>query len=157
MAKQRPDDVKARAVALSLSVGVLEAGRQLGLPHRTISLWRQHPKFRHLVEQHRTDLGVEFRLAVDKALASVLAGLDDPKANLGHRARALEVLTNSWQLVTGQATERIESRTESVTVSIPPPVLDDHEMALLDRYVSLIESGAAVPLHERIEEDDDHA
>lgn len=148
---------KADAVGLSMSVGVLEAARRLGIPHRNISAWRVHPDFQSIVASHRVELARRLNEAYTLALEEVMQGLRNPKALLGHKAKALEVLGNQRALISGEATARTESANLTLTapVEVPPPLLTDHEMLLLDRYVSLLEAGQAPALHERIKETED--
>lgn len=142
------DAQKAEAVAASLTLGVTEAAKRRGVNRSALSEWRRHPKFRHLLEEGQGDLGQQFRDAVDVALTSVLEALRDGKSNLGHRARALEVLTTSWQLVTGQATERVESASLNFNANWTPPagaepILTSSELKVLDRYLEALDKGHA--------------
>jgi transposase-like protein len=131
---------KARIVAESLTDGVLVTAQRRGIHTSTISQWRHHPDFRHLLEAERAELEPAFRAALDKALLRLMERLDDPKAtaNVAHVARALEVLHGSYQIITGGPTSRIESRNESLvgTFSIEEQAakLSDPERMLLRDY-----------------------
>lgn len=154
MARSYTRQQKTRAVALSYAVGVSEAARRLSIPHRTISAWRAHPDFADAVQQERDQLAEDLRTSVKLALRKVAEGLMDPRSNLGHRARALEVLHKSLALVEGEATERIESA--NLNVNAGAPVLDDLEKHLLREYIRAIQAGKPVVLAERITEEPDH-
>lgn len=147
------DTEKVEAVGLALTVGSEEASRRLGIPRRRISAWRASPVYGEVIAREQAELGPRLKAAVDVALTSVLAGLEDPKSNLGHRARALEVLTTSWQLVTGQATERTESMSYTVHAEAEAPVLNREEQSILERYLAALERGSAVTYSADIDEE----
>lgn len=143
---------KVDAVALSLSIGVLDASKRLGIPHTTISKWRAHPDMRHVIANTRAALSRRLNEAYSVALAEVVEGLQNPKAALGHKAKALEVLGNQRALIEGEPTERIESA--NLNVQLPAgaePVLSDTEARLLERYLRALESGSAIAYSETID------
>ena len=78
--------------------------------------------------QAEQDVADMLRRAHAKALASVAAGLDDPKARLADRARALEVLGEQLALAEGRATANIAT---STVRQDPMDVLSDEERAAL--------------------------
>lgn len=142
------DTEKVEAVGMALTLGAEEASRRLGIPRRSISLWRAHPRYGEVIAREQQALGPRLRAAVEEALTSVLDGLRSPKSNLGHRARALEVLHNSLQLVEGGPTERVESASVNFNASWQPPagaepILTGAELKLLDRYLAALDKGQA--------------
>lgn len=137
---------KAQAVGLSMSVGVTDAARRLDIPHRNISAWRVHPDFQYIIANHRAELSRRLNEAYALALTEVMDGLRNPKAQLGHKAKALEVLGNQRALIEGEPTERTESRNLNVNAT---PTLDDMEKHLLREYIRAVQRGDPVVLLEQ--------
>ena len=105
---------KAEAVGLAMSIGVKQAGRKLRIPYRSISHWLEKPEYRAIVAQSRERVAAQLWLAVETGTREVLAGLQDKSAPLSHKAQALRVVAEQHALLTGGATQRTESRNESI-------------------------------------------
>lgn len=106
---------RAEAIGLALVVGPLEAGKQLGISHRTVSSWvageRRKAELSPLVAVSREQLAEKLAGTLNLAVDAVLSGLRDPKSRLSDRAHALDVLARHHALLTGGVTERTESET----------------------------------------------
>jgi hypothetical protein len=105
---------KARAVGLGMTQGAIAASKATGIPRRTVSRWLAGAAGDSPIV-HAAILESEFAIvqrlweAVGVGLDEVRRGLLDPKARLGEKARALEVLSTQWALLSGRATARTES------------------------------------------------
>lgn len=123
-----PDKKRAEAVGLSLVKGVPAASKETGIPQRTIRLWKQSPEFAELRLSAREEVAATMWVAIQHGLDEVHAGLTDPAARLKDKADTLFGLIDRYQLLTGEATSRTESR--DLTHD-----LDDHESEVLGRVV----------------------
>ena len=104
-----------------MSIGVKKAGRQLGIPYRTISHWMARPDVKGVVAASRDELLGRLWEAVSVGTEQVLTGLRDPKARLSDKAQALRVVAEQYQLLAGEATQRIESSNVNHNVTWRPP------------------------------------
>jgi hypothetical protein len=124
----RPKRQKLAAVLAADMVGVVAAAEQSGIPESTIRYWAQKPEFAEYRAKARQDLvdevGVVAHLAWRRVAEALLAGTMEPRDALF----AADKATSLYQLVTGEATQRTESRelTEG---------LDDHERATLRKML----------------------
>lgn len=110
---------KLEGASIALAVGDEAAARQLGIPRRTISMWRNDPRIiAALPEQTLSPLAVSLNRVVNKAIACVEAKLDDPAARLGEMAQVLKVAHEGARLAAGEANRRVEARSESASLSI---------------------------------------
>jgi hypothetical protein len=104
---------KAEAIGLALTLGSVEAAKRTGIPRRTISSWLGPDANMALVTPAilASEEAIAARLWETLALGleEVRRGLLDPKARLGDKARAVEVIATQWQLLSGRATARTES------------------------------------------------
>ena len=114
---------RADAVALAATIGPKRAAEQLGIPPRTVAYWTHQPAASPIIAAAEASIAERLEAAASIALESVTEALRDPKARLGDRARALEVLATQANLATGRAT----MRSESVNVN-----LTEYESALSD-------------------------
>ena len=123
MKRSYSSEQREEALALSLVVGPLKAGRQLGIPSRTVASWRRsapthaQPKDAAVIlAEVRSTPQVVARLwdVLSKAVDQLEAGLSHPGARLGDVARATDVLLRSHELLAGHATERSEVTAELV-------------------------------------------
>jgi hypothetical protein len=108
---------KAEAIALAASVGPTKAGEVLGIPGRSISEWMRQPTGSAVMAAAERAIADRLREAHAVALAEVLQGLRDPRARLGDKARALEVLGQQLALAEGRATSRTESMSLTADVT----------------------------------------
>ena len=129
---------KAEAVGLAMSIGVKQAGRKLRIPYRSISHWLEKPEYRAIVAESRERVAAQLWLAVETGTREVLAGLQDKSAPLSHKAQALRVVAEQYQLLSGEATSRTEVRSESMVgtfdVQAAANQLSDEERLLLRSY-----------------------
>jgi hypothetical protein len=122
--RQYTAEERAEAVGLAMSVGPKKAALQLSYPIRTVSAWRAGE--RHggdvapIIAASRADLARMLWQGVEAGVAAVLEGLHDPRQRLGDRARALEVVMNAHQLLTGGVTARIQSENLNVNLDTDP-------------------------------------
>ncbi|MEW5989724.1 MAG: hypothetical protein AB1736_00055 [Chloroflexota bacterium] len=104
------DAARAEALGLALALGADEAAHRTGIPRRTISRWLADPRRVEEASDPSTHEAIVGKLwhAVEVGTDAVLAGLQDPKARLGDKARALEVVSTRHAMLTGAATSRSE-------------------------------------------------
>lgn len=111
MSRTYTEAEKAEAVGLATAIGPLKAARQLGIPPRTVANWMHRPASSAVIAAVETTIAERLAEAHERALAAVLSMIDDPKAKLGEKARALEVLGQQRALAEGRATANIEQHT----------------------------------------------
>ena len=115
---------KVTAVLAADMTSAEAAAEATGIPRTTIGYWLDKPEFVALRHKARESLAEEMsviaRLAAQKLVEAVLAGRLEPRDLI----TALGVATDKMQLLTGQATDRLETRDITAT-------LDDHERARL--------------------------
>lgn len=111
---------KLAAVMAAEIAGVTQAAEQSGIPHQTISYWLERPEFSEYRRKAREDMaeevGVVAHLAWQRVAEALRAGTLEPRDALF----AADKATTLYQLVTGQATNRTETRDLS-------DAFDDHE------------------------------
>jgi len=129
--RQYTPEERAAGVALAAAIGPLRAAKQLGFHPRTVSWWTHRPAAVPIIAKVETTIAERLAVAHEKALQSVLDGLDDPKARLSDRAAALRVLGEQRLLAEGRATSRSENL--SVTASLGLDDLSDVDKANLRR------------------------
>ena len=105
---------RADAVALAAAVGPKRAADQLGIPPRTVAYWTHQPAASPIIAAAAASIAERLEAAASIALEAVTDGLRDPKARLGDRARALEVLATQANLASGRATMRSENTSLTV-------------------------------------------
>jgi hypothetical protein len=115
---------RAEAVGLAMSVGPKKAALQLGIPIRTVSAWRAGERHGSdvapIIAASRQDLARMLWQGVEAGVAAVLEGLHDPHQRLGDRARALEVVMNAHQLLTGGSTANVSNLNVNIDPNIDP-------------------------------------
>jgi hypothetical protein len=115
---------RAAAVGLAMSIGPLRAARQLGIPPRTLAHWRAGERHGSdvapIIAASRQDLARRLWEGVTAGVDAVLEGLHDPHQRLGDRARALEVVMNAHQLLTGGSTSNVSSVNVNIDPNIDP-------------------------------------
>lgn len=129
----RDRKTKLSVVMAAEMVGVTEAARQAGIPHRTVGYWLEQPEFAEYRRKAREDMaeevGVVAHLAWQRVAEALRAGTLEPRDALF----AADKATTLYQLVSGQATSRNETR--DITGN-----LEDHEReALADAIDSWLE------------------
>jgi hypothetical protein len=112
------------AIGLAMSVGPKKAALQLGIPIRTVSAWRAGERYggdvAPIIAASRADLARMLWQGVEAGVAAVLEGLHDPHQRLGDRARALEVVMNAHQLLTGGSTSNVSAVNVNVNADTDP-------------------------------------
>lgn len=108
---------RADAVALASTVGPVKAAAELGIPKRNVARWMHRPEHSPIIRAAEATIAERLAVAHEKALAAVMAGLDDPKARLGDKATALRVLGEQRLLAEGRATARTESMSMNVDIT----------------------------------------
>ena len=111
------ENEKAVAVGRALAVGATKAGKELGIPRRTIDQWKSSPAFAEMRQRVREDVADEMWAAVQIAVSEVIDSLQSPRTPLRDKAQALGILYDRYALLTGSATSRAETRdiTESLS------------------------------------------
>lgn len=117
---RRDRKTKLSVVMAAEMVGVTEAARQAGIPHSTVAYWLDLPEFVQYRRKAREDMaeevGIVAHLAWQRVAEALRAGTMEPRDALF----AADKATTLYQLVTGQATDRHETRDVTAT-------LDDSE------------------------------
>jgi hypothetical protein len=103
------DARRAEAIGLGLALGADEAAKRTGIARRTISRWLADPRRVEEAVDPTTHEAIVGKLweAVTVGTDAVLAGLRDPRARLGDKARALEIVSERHALLTGHSTANI--------------------------------------------------
>jgi hypothetical protein len=115
---------RADAVALAAAIGPKMAAKQLGYPVTTVVYWCHQPAAAPIIAAAEANIADRLEAAASIALEAVTEGLRDPKARLGDRARALEVLATQANLATGRATMRSENTNLNLNVTEYEATLD---------------------------------
>jgi hypothetical protein len=115
---------RSDAVALAAAIGPKMAAKQLGYPVTTVVYWCHQPAASPIIAAAEASIAERLEAAASIALEAVTDGLRDPKARLGDRARALEVLATQANLATGRATMRSENTTLNLNVTEYETTLD---------------------------------
>lgn len=106
----RPKRQKLSAVLAADMVGVVAASEQTGIPESTIRYWAQRPEFAEYRARAREDMaeevGLVAHLAWQRVAEALRAGTLEPRDALF----AADKATTLYQLVTGSATSRTETR-----------------------------------------------
>lgn len=136
---------RADAIGRALATSSKTAAAQTGIPRRTISSWlareRHAPEIEALIVDSREHVAAKLWEAVTVGTEQVLAGLRDPKARLGDKARALEVVASQYALLTGGVTARTESA--NLTVDLLADYSDADRQQLADVIDTLTQADAA--------------
>jgi hypothetical protein len=114
---------KARATGIALVDGVTEAAKRTGIPKQTIDYWQSKPEFGPLRTTAQELVAEQFWVGIQVGLREVIKGIEG-NAPLREKAEAMKVMADRYALLTGQATDRRESR--DLTDSF-----DDHERTRL--------------------------
>jgi transposase-like protein len=132
------DADRARAVGRTLAIGPLKASRELDIPVSTLALWRrQFPEgLSELADVSREAVAFELWQTFMESIALIKTMLRDPKARLGDVVRATEVLRDSHALLSGAATSRSETRTESMNLNVTVSAITPEERSEARRYVA---------------------
>lgn len=119
---------KLSAVMAADMVGVVAASEQAGVPESTIRYWAHKPEFAEYRAKAREDMaeevGIVAHLAWQRVAEALRAGTLEPRDALF----AADKATTLYQLVTGEATARSETRDVTDT-------LDDHERDALRKVL----------------------
>ena len=105
---QYTEGQRTEAIALAAAIGPLKAGKKLGIATSTITYWMHRPAARPVIAAVERDIASALRAAHAETLASVLAGVRDPKSRLGERAAALRVLGEQLALAEGSSSLNVE-------------------------------------------------
>jgi hypothetical protein len=115
---------RAAAVGLAMSIGPMRAAQQLGYPVRTVTAWRSGERhgddITPIVAASRQELARRLWEGVTAGVDAVLEGLHDPRQRLADRARALEVVMNAHQLLTGGSTSNVSAISVNIDPNIDP-------------------------------------
>lgn len=99
---------KLSVVLAAEMVGVTEAARQAGVPQQTVSYWLDDPKLGEFRSKAREDMAEEAKMVAHLAwrrVAELIPEMDPRDATF-----AAEKASEYYQLLTGEATSRTESR-----------------------------------------------
>jgi hypothetical protein len=125
---------KAEAVGLAIAIGDKAAGERTGIPRRTVSYWRSRPDSAPLLNaaivETSQDVAARLWRAVEVGTDQVLSGLQDPKARLGEKAKALEIVQHAHALLTGGVTGRSQNENLNVNAEI-----SDDDLTVFYQYI----------------------
>lgn len=132
------DQERATATGLALAIGAKNAAGQLGIPRRTISSWlrRPTPGVEAAIVASESAVVDKLWRAVTEGIDLVTAGLRDPRARLGDKARALDVLANQHALLSGRVTSRtaVVDESEGITAEDADRLADWLEQRLFEGH-----------------------
>lgn len=117
---------KLSAVMAAEIVGVTAAAEQAGIPHQTVSYWLDDPAFGEFRRKAREDMAEEAKVTAHLAWARV-AQLA-PTMDARDAVFAAEKATEFYQLLSGSATSRTETRELLAD-------FDDHERATVAEWL----------------------
>jgi hypothetical protein len=100
---------KAQAVGIAVVDGQTIAEERTGIPKETIHVWLNRPEYAPLRTTARTIVIEEFWVGIQVGLEEVVKGLRTD-APVHQKAEALKVIADRYALLSGEATERTETR-----------------------------------------------
>jgi hypothetical protein len=113
------DTEKRTAVSWALILGPKEAGRQLKIPGRTVSVWWRSPRWVGDIDPDtRSQLGSLIFETMSEAIVRLKAKIKDPHVSVMELARAVETLRDSHNLLLNKATANVA--VASYSDSMPP-------------------------------------
>lgn len=101
---------KARAVGIAVVEGVTRAEEETGIPKETIHYWTHDPTFAQLRTRARDEFLAEMWAGVQLGVRALIKGLDGDEAPLRDKSQAVDVLARNYQLMSGAATSRTETK-----------------------------------------------
>jgi transposase-like protein len=151
---------RTEAVALGLAIGSVEAGKRLGISHRTISSWlsgeRRGDEVQPVIIASRQQLAAKMQEVLTLAAEQVLAGLRDPRQRLGDRVRALEVALEAARLL-GAESQGAESLTDDETAQLEDWLrVRAPEIEAAERELAALGPGSIASPDAILEGDDDN-
>ena len=129
---------KLATVIAAEMTGVIETAERTGIPESTIRYWIDDPEFAAIRARTREQLADEIKTVAHLAWQRIAKALRDGTAEPRDAIFAAEKATSLYQLVTGMATSRTESRDLTGT-------LDDAELVAAIREADAIARGVAPP------------
>lgn len=108
--RKRPRRQKLAAVLAADMVGVVAASEQTGIPESTIRYWATKEEFAPYRAKAREDMVDEVGIVAHLAWQRVAEALREGKLEPRDALFAADKATTLYQLVTGEATSRSESR-----------------------------------------------
>ena len=108
--QQYTDPVRVHAVAKAELVGSERAGKELGIPGRTIRGWMSDPALAALRQKTRDEISEDIRVAEALAWDLIIARLRGGDIASRDLVILAGVATDKAQLLTGAATARNENR-----------------------------------------------
>ena len=106
----RPRKQKLAAVLAADMVGVVAASEQTGIPASTIHYWSKKPEFAEYRNKAREDMAEEVAIVAHLAWQRVGEALRENRLEPRDALFAADKATTLYQLVSGQATNRTETR-----------------------------------------------
>jgi hypothetical protein len=119
---------KLSAVLAADMVGVTVAAEQSGIPKSSIAYWMDNPEFAEIRTKTREDMAEEIAVVAHLAWKRIAQSLASGEMEPRDAIFAAEKATNLQLLMSGEATERTETR--SLTDG-----LDDHEAEVLGQVI----------------------
>ena len=118
--------------------GLTETAKTTGIPKSTIAYWLESPEFAQIRTRTREALADEIKTVAHLAWQRIGESLRDGTMEPRDAVFAAEKATSLYQLVTGMATTRTESRDISGTLS-------DADLIAAIREADAIASGSGTP------------
>ena len=110
---------RAEAVALSYTLPVKAAAKQLGIPWRNLYEWRRSPSpvVAGAIEASRADVARSLWQVVEAGSQEALRRIRDKNTRAGELAQLLKVAAEQHALLTGGVTARSETRDTTETMT----------------------------------------
>jgi hypothetical protein len=125
---------KLAAVVAAEMTGQTMAAEATGIPRKTIDYWLDHPEFAEVRRRTREALADEIKVVAHLAWLRIAESLRDGTMEPRDAVFAADKATSLYQLVTGMATSRTESRDLTGTI-------DDAELAAAIREAEALAGG----------------
>jgi hypothetical protein len=113
---------KVTAIISAEMSSVEAAAEQAGIPRKTLAYWLDAPEFADLRHKTREEMSAGMATIVHLAQTRIVAEIEAGNFQPHDLVILLGVATDKAQLLSGQATERVETLTSG---------MDDHEKAQL--------------------------
>lgn len=97
-------------MGIAVVEGVTRAEEQTGIPKETIQYWTHDPLFAQLRTRARDEFLAEMWAGVQVGVRALIDGLQSTEPPLRDKSQAVDVLARNYQLMSGAATSRTETK-----------------------------------------------
>lgn len=122
-------------MGLAVVKGQRPAAEQLGIPVVTLHQWFHSPEFERIRTTAREEVADQVWATAQVGVGEMLTSLQDAKTPLRDKTDAVSMLIEKYQLLTGHATNRQESRdiTEKLAPEARDALMDEIDTWLAER------------------------